>query len=197
MILYGSTTSPYVRKVRVAAIELGIGGQIELTPPESSGTVLNPNSAGTNPVAKVPTLIMEDGTGLFDSRIIMRYLDEKAGGSLYPAGDWAMQRRESIAEGMIDASLLVRFEGALRPEDKQWDGWVEAQSSKINGTLAALEAEADTLARLDAAAIGTACALGYLDFRFSGWGWRDKQPKLAAWFETFNQRPSMQATVLG
>ena len=105
-----------------------------------------------------------------------------------------MQRRESIAEGMIDASLLVRFEGALRPEDKQWDGWVEAQSSKTNGTLAALEAEADTLARLDAAAIGTACALGYLDFRFADWGWRDSRPALATWFADFSARPSMQST---
>lgn len=197
MILYGSTTSPYVRKVRVTAIELGIGDQIELTAPESSGTPLNPDSAGNNPVAKIPTLIMDDGTSLFDSRIIMRYLNEKAGGGLYPAGDWAMQRRESIAEGMIDASLLVRFEGALRPEDKQWDGWVDAQAHKINGTLTALEAEVDKLARLDAAAIGTGCALGYLDFRFPDWGWRDGRPALTAWFTEFSARPSMQATPQG
>lgn len=194
MILYGTITSPYARKVRVAAAELGIGDQIELTAPESSGTPLNPNSAGANPVAKIPTLMLDDGSALFDSRIIMRYLNDKAGGNLYPAGDWDMQRRESIAEGMIDASLLVRFEGALRPEDKQWDGWVDAQSSKINCTLAALDAEASSLSRLDAAAIGAACALGYLDFRFADWGWRDNCPNLAAWFETFSQRPSMQAT---
>lgn len=108
-----------------------------------------------------------------------------------------MQRRESIAEGMIDASLLVRFEGALRPEDKQWDGWVDAQAHKINNTLTALEAEVDKLARLDAAAIGTGCALGYLDFRFPDWGWRDGRPALTAWFTEFSARPSMQATPQG
>lgn len=197
MKLYGPTSSPYVRKVRVAAAELGLGDRISLEITGVSPIAPNKDLAAMNPGIKVPALELDGGRFLYDSRIILRYLNNQAGGALYPVGDWEVQRRESLAEGLIDAALLVRFETALRPKEKQWQEWIDGQSAKINSILDALEAEVDQLARLDAAAIGTGCALGYLDFRFPDWGWRDGRPALTAWFTEFSARPSMQATPQG
>lgn len=194
MKLYGGASSPYVRKCRVAARELGIIGKIEEHPMPTYGADPNTPLAGMNPSVRVPTLEMDNGEFLYDSRIILRYLNETAGGSLYPAGDWAMQRRESQAEGLIDAALLIRGE-VTRPEQFKYQGFIDMQSKKINNALDVLESQVDALGRLDAAAIGTGCALGYLDFRFADWGWRASHPGLAKWFESFGARPSMQATM--
>jgi glutathione S-transferase len=196
MKLLGGASSPYVRKCRVAARELGISERIEEMPMPTYGADPNTPLAGMNPAIRVPTLEMDNGEYLFDSRIILRYLNEVGGGNLYPASDWAMQRRESIAEGMIDASLLSRGE-VTRSAELQSKAFMDLQAVKINHALDALEKTADTLERLDAAAIGTACGLGYLDFRFGDWGWRDNHPALAKWFKGFNARPSMQATIPG
>lgn len=192
MKVYGSTSSPYVRKVRVAAAELGLNVQLEVM----GSLPHEPNSdlAAKNPGIKVPALELDDGTYIYDSRIIMRYLNDLAGGSLYPAGDWAMQCRESYAEGMIDASLLVRFETALRPEEFRWQGWIDGQSQKVNSVMNQMEQDVSIMTGVDASAIAFACALGYLDFRFPDWGWRDSRPALAAWFAEFSARPSMQST---
>lgn len=194
MKLYGGASSPYVRKCRVAARELGIADRIEEAPMPTYGADPDTPLAGMNPAVRVPTLEMDNGEFLYDSRIILRYLNEQAGGALYPAGDWEVQRKESLAEGLLDAALLVRFETALRPAEKQWQEWIGGQSAKINSILDAMEQEAASLTAIDAAAIGTGCALGYLDFRFPDWGWRNGRPGLAHWFENFNARPSMQST---
>jgi glutathione S-transferase len=191
MKLLGSSTSPYVRKCRVAVIELGLSDSVEhLNVPPTSDEI-----SAANPLLKVPTLIRDNGEALFDSRIILRFLNEYVGGPLYPVGHWDVQRRESQAEGLIDAALLLRAEMASRPEDKRWDGWIETQSTKINRALDAMEREAAALGTIDSAVIGTACGLGYLDFRFADWGWRDGRPALTKWFEGFNARPSMQSTM--
>lgn len=194
MKLYGGASSPYVRKCRVAARELGIIGKIEEKPMPTYGADPNTPLAGMNPAVRVPTLELDNGEFLYDSRIILRYLNETASGSLYPAGDWAMQRRESQAEGLIDAALLIRGE-VTRPEEFKYQGFIDLQSKKINNALDALEQVVGHLGGLDAAAIGTGCALGYLDFRFPDWGWRNNHPGLAKWFEGFNARASMQATM--
>lgn len=194
MKLYGGASSPYVRKCRVAARELGVIGKIEEKPMPTYGADPNTPLAGMNPAVRVPTLELDNGEFLYDSRIILRYLNESAGGSLYPAGDWAMQRRESQAEGLIDAALLIRGE-VTRPEEFKYQGFIDLQSKKINNALDALEQVVGHLGGIDAAAIGTGCALGYLDFRFADWGWRNNHPGLAKWFEGFNARPSMQATM--
>ena len=194
MKLYGGASSPYVRKCRVAARELGVIGKIEEMPMPTYGADPNTPLAGMNPAVRVPTLELDNGEFLYDSRIILRYLNESAGGSLYPAGDWAMQRRESQAEGLIDAALLIRGE-VTRPEEFKYQGFIDLQSKKINNALDALEQVVGHLGGIDAAAIGTGCALGYLDFRFADWGWRNNHPGLAKWFEGFNARPSMQATM--
>jgi len=194
MKLYGGASSPYVRKCRVAARELGIIDRIEEAPMPTYGADPNTPLAAMNPAVRVPTLQMDNGEYLYDSRIILRYLNETAGGSLYPAGDWAMQRRESQAEGMIDAALLSRGE-VTRPAALQSKDFLALQARKIDNALDALEQVVGDLGSLDAAAIGTGCGLGYLEFRFADWGWRDNHPGLAAWFKTFNTRPSMQATM--
>lgn len=195
MKLYGGASSPYVRKCRVAARELGIADKVEQVPMPTYGADPNTPLAGMNPAVRVPTLELENGEYLYDSRIILRYLNELAGGSLYPAGDWAMQRRESQAEGLLDAALLIRGETASRPKEFQYADFVAMQTRKIGNALDALEKEVANLQGVDAAAIGTGCALGYLDFRFAESGWRDNCPGLAKWFEQFNARPSMQATL--
>lgn len=191
MQLIGSSTSPYVRKCRVAVAELGLAKQIDYL----NAAPASDEIKAVNPVQKVPALVRDNGEALFDSRIILRFLNESVGGPLYPAGHWGVSRRESLAEAGIDAALLLRTETFARPEEFRWDGWVQQQTDRINRVLDALESEADALASIDAAAIGTGCLLGYLDFRFADWGWRESHPKLARWFEGFNARPSMQSTV--
>lgn len=194
MQLIGGLGSPYVRKVRVALAELGMTDQVELVPSGGQPGTLNQETSGKNPVGKIPALIMPDGEPLFDSRMIIRFLNGHAGGSLYPAGDWAMVRRESTAEGMLDAGLILRFETFARPEELRWQGWIDGQSLKVNQCLDALNKDAALLARVDAASITAGCGLGYLDFRFPDWGWRNGREALASWYETFAKRPSMAAT---
>ena len=174
MKLFGGGTSPYVRKCRVTALELGMANRVEFAAIAGASEELK----AINPIVKIPVLELDNGEHLFDSRMIMRYLNEQAGGTLYPAGDWAMVRRESEAEGLIDAALLLRAEFASRPEEKRWDGWIETQSAKINNVLAG-------------------CGLGYLDFRFADWGWREGRPAIAKWFKECNAGESMQSTIPG
>ena len=197
MQLIGGTGSPYVRKVRVALAELGITDKVELVPSGGTPGTLNQETSGKNPVGKIPALIMKDGTPLFDSRMILRYLNDMASGPLYPAGDWAMVRRESTAEGMLDAALILRFETFARPEELRWQGWIDGQSQKVNQCLDALNGDAALLERVDAASITAGCGLGYLDFRFPDWGWRNGRDGLAKWYETFAKRPSMETTKPG
>jgi glutathione S-transferase len=194
MKLVGGLGSPFVRKVRVVIAELGIIDQVELVPSAGKPGTLNQEQSGVNPIGKIPALVMDDGSALFDSRMIMRYLNEKEGGSIYIDGDWDLVRRESQAEGMLDAGLILRFETFARPEELRWDGWIEGQSQKINQCLDSMEKDAAALARVDAASIGTGCGLGYLDFRFADWGWREGRPALTTWYETFSQRQSMATT---
>jgi glutathione S-transferase len=197
MQLIGGLGSPYVRKVRVALAELGMTDQVELVPSGGTPGTLNQEISGKNPVGKIPALIMKDGEALFDSRMILRYLNDLADGSLLPAGDWAMVRRESTAEGMLDAGLLLRFETFARPEEFRWSGWIDGQSQKINQCLAALNKDVAELGRVDAASITAGCALGYIDFRFPDWGWRAGHDGLAKWYEEFRKRPSMESTKPG
>jgi glutathione S-transferase len=194
MKLLGAPASPYVRKCRVAIAELGLSNALELVQASTAPVEPNKEVQSANPIVKIPALILDDGSSLFDSRIILRYLNELADGPLYPPKRWDIQRRESQAEGFLDAALLLRYETFLRPEAKRWDDWIKGQRFKIDSVLDAMEHEAKALTGIDAAAIGTGCALGYLDFRFADWGWRDRHPELASWFEGFNARPSMRAT---
>ena len=200
MKLYYSSTSPFVRKCLVAAHELGLADRIELVTVVTMPTAHNDALMRDNPLCKLPTLITDEGRALYDSRVICEYLNDLGGGRLIPAGGgkWAALVDQSLADGILDAALLMRYEVVLRPAERQWPAWRETQEEKARSALGQFERQvagwpAD---RLDIGVIALASALGYLDLRFPDMGWRDASPGLAAWFAGFDQRPSMRATVL-
>ena len=198
MKLYHSPTTPFGRKVMALILEAGLQARVEVV--TASGTPLAPGSlpVDLNPLGKIPALVREGGCTLYDSRVICRYLDDLAGAGLYPADRlWEVLTLEATADGILEAALLMVYEVRLRPEDKRFPDWVEAQWTKIARALTALE-ETWTLhlnGPVDMGQIALGCALGYLDFRHDGRGWRAGHPKLAAWEAGFVNRPAMKATV--
>ncbi len=198
MKLYHSPTSPYVRKVMVLIHETGLKGIDLIT---ATGTPLDPGSipVDRNPLGKVPALDLEDGTTLYDSRVICRYLDTVAEAGLYPAPPrlWDTLTLEATADGILDAALLMVYEGRLRPEELRFAPWVSAQWAKIDRALDAIEQRwmSHLSGGLDAGHIALGCALGYLDFRHGARNWRTGRPHLSAWADDFARRPAMLATV--
>lgn len=197
MKLFFSPTSPYVRKCMVTAHELGLVGRIELLAANAHPVQRDATIIASNPLGKVPTLIADDGRVLYDSRVICEYFDELGGGQLFPrsgAPRWAALTLQSLADGMLDAALLARYETALRPEALRWGDWVTGQLDKVATSMAALEAQAATLeGRVDIGTLSLGCALGYLDLRFADMNWRQRYPGVARWAAGFMQRPAMQA----
>lgn len=198
MKLYFSPTSPYVRKVMVLLHETGQLDDVELltvasTPVSPAGALL-----GKAPLTKVPALERPDGPTLFDSRVICAFLDARAKAGLYSDGarHWDILTLEALADGILDAALLMTYEDRLRPEDKQWNEWVDAQWNKIDRACAALNQRwmAHLSGPLDMGQIALGCALGYLDLRHDARGWRKGNDALAAWFAEFGDRPSMAET---
>ena len=198
MKLYYAQKSPYVRKALVVANEAGIEDRLEKVDC-STTTPVNPDPSNANPLKKIPALELDDGTILFDSPVICEYLDTELGdGSLFPrelSARWIALRFQALADGLLDAAILLRYETILRPEHLCWDDGVTAQMNKIDDALADMEDHAASFGeRVDIGTISVACAVGYLDFRFKDKDWRAVCPKLAAWYEGFAKRPSMQAT---
>ncbi len=199
MRLFYSATSPYVRKLMVLAHEAGLIDQLERIPVSVSPVAPNEQVAAANPLIKVPTLALDDGTALFDSPVIAEYLDTLHGKSAFfpvagPAR-WAALRRQATADGVLDAAILVRYELTLRTEDKRSAEWIDAQMRKVRQSLAALEADAPHFsAEPTIGEISIGCMLGYLDFRFAHEEWRKHHPALAAFDAAFAARPSMVAT---
>jgi glutathione S-transferase len=200
MTLFHNPASPFVRKVRVLLAETGQQDRVALqgcmpTPVQPDAQLVH-----DNPVGKIPALRLADGTVLHDSRVILDYLDyQHVGNPLIPRDGSARWRRltlASMADGMMDAAVLVRYETALRPPEKHWDQWLDEQRNKIRRTLVELESDAiaELASHFDIASISVACALGYLDFRHPDLQWRDANPKLAAWYAEVSQRPSMLQT---
>ncbi len=199
MKLYYSQTSPYARKVRLAADHLGLTDRITLVPATTTPVAEDADLARLAPLGKIPVLVLEGGEALFDSRVILEYLDHIGGGGLMPPADhpdhWRALRLQATADGLLDAALLVRYELALRPRDRLWQDWIDGQTRKIERALASLEGEAaDLAASAVLGQIATACALGYLDFRFPDNGWRARYPGLAAFYAAFAERPAMAWT---
>ena len=198
MRLLMSPASPFVRKVRVLLAEAGRTDQVK----EISVNAVAVGEADSalieaNPLGKIPALVLDDGSALFDSRVIIRFLDQSFGLGLYPEDrQWDVLTLEAMADAMMEAGVLMVYEKRFRPEDRQFDDWIEGQWTKISRTLGLLEAE--WLERLDlpldAGQIGVACALGYLDFRHEDRNWRDGRPGLDAWFAKFGARKSMEMT---
>ncbi|GGE36946.1 glutathione S-transferase [Actibacterium pelagium] len=195
MKLFHTPASPYGRKVMVAALETG--QTIEVLSCAPSPVNRDQSIVSFNPTGKVPTAILEDGSALYDSRVITRWLDtQHKGPKLYPNEPdlWTVLRREALAEGLIDAALLIRYETASRPPNLVWSEWLQGQMDKIGSSLEQMEREATEFGGVDAALIATACALSYLEFRIPKYQWRESHPKLQRWFAEFSKRPSMQQT---
>ncbi len=198
MKLFYSPASPYARKVLILAHETGLIDRIVVTTAAASPTGSAAEVAAHNPLGKIPALVLEDGTALYDSRVICEYLDGRSTGPrLFPEGDarWDALTRQALADGLLDAALLTRYERVLRPEAQRWDAWEAGQVGKIRAALDRFESLAADLPALDIGTVALACALGYLDLRFPDLAWRDNRPALAAWFAVVEGRPSMAATV--
>ncbi len=190
--LFYSQPSPYVRKVRAAAIE--IGTELVLIPASASPVARSPDLVAANPLGKLPCLRLADGELLYDSRVICRYLGAES--RLYPRGDgeWRALRREALADGVLDAALLARYETFLRPEPLRWQDWTDGQLAKVSAALEVMEADAPNADAPDIGDIATACALFYLDFRFPQLNWREGHPGLANFAAVIEARPSFQQT---
>ncbi len=199
MKLFFSPASPYVRKVMVFAMRLGLADRIEKLTAAANPVNRDPNIVAVNALGKVPTLLTDEGQALFDSRVICEYLNALGKGQLYPAdgpGKWAVLAEHALYDGMLDASLLARYEEAMRPEALRWPAWRDGQMDKILVGLKHTEARVASFGdRFDLATITLGCLLGYLDFRFASFDWRTGHPKLAAWFVRFSALPEMKATV--
>ncbi len=197
MKLVSASASPFVRKVRVLLHETGQTDDVEMVPVKTSPVATAPDARDANPLGKIPALIREDGRAIFDSRVICRYLDARAGGGLYPEDRlWDVLTLEAMADGIMDAAVLITYEGRLRAPELQDHGWLDAQWSKIAHTLDALESGwmDDLNGPRDMGQFALGCALGYLDFRHDARNWRDGRPALAEWFATFSDLESMRAT---
>src|SRR5476651_988307 len=197
MILKSAPASPFARKVRIAIALLGLGGKIEIR-----DTDLNDPAdpiRKENPLGKVPSLIIDDGTAYYDSSVILEYLDHLAGGGRIiprePKARFEALRLQALCDGILDASVLLVYENRYRPADKRVQVWVDRQADKVARGLAALEAAPPKLDPVpDVGQIALACVLGYRDLRFGG-SWRKDHPRLVAWLDKFTaQVPAFAAT---
>ena len=197
MRLRSSPASPFGRKVKIAAAVLGLADRIEVLPADTS----NPNDPlrGDNPLGKIPILILDDGSALYDSRVILEYLDALAGGNkIIPNGAqrFAALTLQALADGIMDASILRVYEVRHRSEDKREPKWVAYQADKVSRALGWLEPAPPPLVEKipDVGRIALACALGYLDLRFEA-KWRPDHPRLVAWLDAFAKKvPAFEAT---
>lgn len=200
MKLIGSLTSPYVRKVRVVFAEKKLDYTFILEDVWAADTTIGQTSA----LGKVPALLMDDGSVLFDSRVIVEYLDTLTPvGKLIPAGGRersSVKCWEALADGVLDAAILVRLEKTLRPEQQQSPVWIARQMGKVHAGLKQL---ADDLGekpfcagnQYTLADIAVGCMLGWLSFRFPEIDWREDYHNLRRLFEKLSERPSFKDTV--
>ena len=197
MKVYFSPASPYVRKVMVSAAELGL--ELERLPSSAHPVNRDRTIVADNPLGKVPTFFADDGTVLYDSRVVCEHLDGLAGGGkLFPASGparWRALVEQSLGDGLLDAALLARYEMNVRPAENRWNEWYDGQIDKVRCALDRMQQWAPELGeRVDIGTITLGCALGYLDFRYPDLAWRNGRGALAGWFERFGARPSMAGT---
>jgi glutathione S-transferase len=198
MILHSSPASPFGRKIKIAATMLGLFDELEIvmTDTNDPGDVIRTR----NPLGKIPALVLDDGQVLFDSTVILDYLDHRAGGDLIvpatPDRRYRVLTEAALADGLADAALLQVYESRFRDEPHRDPKWVAYQADKVERALAFFEATQPEEGLRSVADIGLACALGYLDLRFAG-TWRERHPKLVAWLDRFAAEiPAFEATRL-
>ncbi|SPF79758.1 glutathione S-transferase [Pseudoprimorskyibacter insulae] len=198
MKLISSPASPFVRKVRVLLLETDQAADVEevviATTPFQTDTGLK----AANPLGKIPALIRDDGPAIYDSRVICRYLDDRAKAGLYPeARLWDVLTLEATADGIIEGTLATVYENRFRDEGMRMQSWMDAQWDKAARALDAVNDRwmSHLNGPVDMAQIAIACALGYADFRVPDRNWRQGRDALAAWYAEFEKRPSMQATI--
>jgi glutathione S-transferase len=200
MKLIGSVTSPYVRKVRVVLAEKKLDYEFELENVWTAETTIHLS----NPLGKVPCLVMEDGSALYDSRVIVEYLDTLTPVCklLPPNGrDRAdVKMWEALADGVLDAAVLVRLEKTLRPAEQQSSAWIERQLVKVQAGLQVMSENLGDSAfcrgnHYTLADVAVGCALGWISFRFPDIGWRGDYPNLARLFDKLSERASFKDTI--
>ncbi|MCX5511925.1 glutathione S-transferase family protein [Kaistia algarum] len=194
LVLRSSDASPFGRKVKIAAHILGLFDRLQIVATDTA----DPSDAirQQNPLGKIPALILEDGTVLYDSRVIVDYLDHLAGaGRIVPieaARRYPALVMQALADGILDAALLQVYEKRWREAPLHSERWTEHQAGKVARGLAAL-AETDLSGETHVGHITVACMLGYLDLRFAG-AWRADYPSLVAWLDDFAERTPSFAT---
>jgi glutathione S-transferase len=203
MKLMYSQTSPYVRRVRAAAIELNLSDRLQLEPIHVAPVRENTDyAARVNPLRKIPALVLDEGTTvLVDSAVICQYLDELAGGGrLIPREGmerWRVLSQQAIAQGMTDALVLTRYETALRPEPLRWSEWITDQQDRFWSGIAWFERRAEAAlpaTRIDISQLALACCLSYAEFRFAELDWSSRAPRVSAWYRRIAERPSLTRT---
>lgn len=201
MKLSYSPASPFARKVRIAAIELGLIDQIEFVPAKvTPGEANDAYTRNINPLKKLPALLLDTGDVILDSYVIVEYLDDLAGGGrLVPASGaarWRAKADHSLLQGMLDSMLLCRYEKLVRPPPMFWQVWYDDHWNRAWQGMARFDQQAETLSRpFDAVQIGIVCVLGYADFRFPDCGWRKAYPNLADFNERMMVRESVRISV--
>lgn len=200
MKLWYSPASPFVRKCLIVAHERDLADRIEIM--DASANVVDPDMriVQSNPAGKIPTMVLEDGQVLFDSRVICAYLDTLHDGKkLMPrsgAKRFEIMTLEALGDGIMDAAVNNRYETALRPPEYRWKAWSDGQMGKVMASLDQIEERwIKCLGRNpNMGSIAVAAALGYLGFRYPELNWMRGRPKLTRWFRRFSERPSFQAT---
>jgi glutathione S-transferase len=190
MILRFSPSSPFVRKVRIAIALLGFDKDVTIE--RTDTTDPSDSLRKINPLGKIPTLVLEDGSAVYDSRVILDYLDDRAGGGKIVPRDskarLAALRLQALADGILDASILTVYEGRYRKAEMHEPKWLELQAGKVSRGLGVVEAAPPPIDPMpNVGQIALACALGYRDFRFGG-SWRGEHPRLVAWLDNFAAR---------
>ncbi len=190
--------SPFVRKVLVVLHETEQIDDAELVNVVAAPGGTDAALAAANPIGKIPALVRDEGATLYDSRVITRFLDDRADAGLYGKGNnWEILTLEATGDGIMDAAVSMIYERRFREEAIQSEKWVEAQWEKVTRGLSALNTRwmGHLNGPIDIGQVSVGCALGYLDFRHGDRDWRKGHDALAAWYEKFSARPSMQETV--
>ena len=198
MKLVYSPPSPFVRKVTTFIHHVGLNDRIELINVKTTALSVAEEARAANPLGKIPVMILEDGKSMFDSRVITRYLDELAGSNLYPKHNiYDVLTLEALADGIMESAVSITYESKLRPKNEQSASWMDAQWSKVQHAVKALNDRKFQAmdGELNMGQIAVACSLGYLDFRHDGRQWRLGNSNLASWYEEMMKLPALIKTI--